>query len=109
MNHKNPDDYVLSTGIDHSVREIIELCLHKLNRNIKWIGSKDQEVGIITGDGSYSIKIDKTLYRPSEVPLLKGDYNKIYHELGWCPKMNFSELIDWMISEDIKKYDYSKH
>ena len=84
LQHDSPDDYVVSTGETHSVREFCEIAFGILNLNYKDF-----------------VEIDPTYYRPAEVDLLLGDNSKIKNTLGWVPQTSFKELIQEMIDNDL--------
>jgi GDPmannose 4,6-dehydratase len=95
-----PDDYVLSTGEGHTVREFIEISFKKRDFDIKWKGTGVDTVGYDSKTGRELIIIDSKLFRPTEVDLLIGDSSKARRELGWIPKISFDELITEMVNED---------
>jgi GDPmannose 4,6-dehydratase len=87
LQQKSPDDYVIATGITHSVKEFLELSL-------KCAG--------LTGDISNYVDHDPEMDRPSEVDLLVGDSSKARKVLGWAPKVDFSELVQLMVANDLR-------
>ena len=87
LQHNTPDDYVVATGKDHSIKEFLDLAF-------KHIGIDDW--------GSY-VKTDQRFVRPAEVDVLKGDFSKINKILNWKPKTNFSDLVKIMVDNDITK------
>jgi GDPmannose 4,6-dehydratase len=100
------DDYVISTGETHTVKEFIELSCGELGLNISWIGKDQDERGVINIDGEEItiVKIDPKYYRPSEVDILLGDYSKAKNILGWEPMVKFKELVKIMINHDLKNF-----
>lgn len=94
-----PDDYVISTGETHSIKEFIELAIKECALEINWIGSGENEIGQI--NGVTIIEIDKRYFRPAEVDILLGDYSKANKVLGWSPKVRFNELVKIMINHDL--------
>ena len=100
LQQKAPKDYVIATGIQHSIREFIETSASILGMSIKWKQSGLNEKAI--WKGNEIIRIDKRYYRPSEVDSLLGDASKAKKELGWVPKYNFNSLINEMIDSDLK-------
>ena len=106
LQRKVPDDFVISTGIMHTVRELIELCALKLGWNnqgskgIIWENEGINEVGRRADTGEIVIKVDPKYFRPTEVDELLGDSSKAKNELNWKPKISFEELISEMIEED---------
>jgi len=99
LQQKNPKDYVIATGVQHSVRDFVNIAAAELDMDIKWNGKGLDEVGII--DGKETIFIDKKYFRPTEVETLLGDPSKAATELGWTPKTTFTELVSEMVIEDL--------
>lgn len=88
-----PDDYVISTGEQHSVREFVELAGDHFGMNIAWQGEGLDEVGIDTISGKTIIKINPKFFRPAEVETLLGDCSKASAALGWVRKRSFNDLV----------------
>tara|TARA_B100000787_G_C16181827_1_gene292303 strand:+ start:536 stop:1585 length:1050 start_codon:yes stop_codon:yes gene_type:complete len=103
MQHKVADDFILSTNETHSVREFIEESFKVLNDEIIWEGIGLNEVGRLKSTNKVVIMVDENYYRPNEVDLLIGDYNKAYTELGWKPKTKFHELVRKMVLFDFDR------
>ena len=100
---KKPDDYILSTGECHTVKEFIEIVFKELDMEIFWKGKGLNEVGIEKKTGKTRIKVNKFYYRPTEVDILMGDFSKARQKIGWKPKTKFSKLAKIMINADWKK------
>jgi GDPmannose 4,6-dehydratase len=100
--HPQPDDYVLTTGESHSVREFCEGAIGVVGRQIRWRGKGLDEVGIDESSGKVRVRVDPRYFRPTEVDLLTGDPAKTRRILGWTHKTNFSELAAEMINSNIK-------
>ena len=100
LQQSNPEDFVIATGKQFSVREFINLASKKLDMNIKWKGKGLNEVGYL--DGKKIIKIDPNYFRPTEVDNLLGDASKAKKKLKWKPKISFEKLVQEMIDEDLK-------
>lgn len=98
-----PDDYVIATGVTHSVREFVELAFSKAGMEIEWHGSGLAERGYDKATGKVRVEIDPRYFRPTEVDLLQGDYTKALHKLGWSPKVSFEDLVERMVRADIRK------
>ena len=98
LQQEKPDDYVLATGKTTSVREFIEKCFAKYDRQIEWQGEGVEEVGRDAASQKILVKIDKKYFRPCEVDLLLGDPSKAEKELGWEREYNLNQLIDDMFS-----------
>ncbi len=104
LQQTKPNDYVIATGRQCSVREFIELTAKQLNwGEIIWKGDGVNEVGIRSDNNQIVIKVDSTFYRPSEVETLLGDASKAKKELGWTPKISLSSMINEMIQLDMKE------
>ena len=97
-----PSDYVLATGINHSVREFVELAFKEVGRSINWEGNGINEQGVDVESGNIIVKIDPRYYRPTEVHTLLGDPSKAKKELGWQHTVPFVDLVSEMVREDIK-------
>jgi len=95
-----PDDYVLSTGETHSVREFIERVFELKDITIKWKGIGIDEIGYDQKTGRELISISERFFRPTEVDLLLGDSTKAINDLNWCPEYNFNDIIKEMVEYD---------
>ena len=100
LQQDQPDDYVLATGEAHSVREFIEKTAAALDLQIAWQGQGLKEICLNKKTGKTIIEIDPKYFRPSEVPILLGDYSKAKEKLGWQPKVKFEELVKIMAEAD---------
>jgi GDPmannose 4,6-dehydratase len=96
-----PDDYVLATGEEHSVREFAEKAFSCIGRSIEWRGSGLAEQGIDARDGSVLIEVDPRYFRPTETDALLGDPSKARQRLGWRHKVTFDELVCEMVESDL--------
>jgi GDPmannose 4,6-dehydratase len=101
LQQDEPDDYVLSTGETHTIKEFVELACKECGWNINWIGEGLDEKGILD-NGLTIIEINKKYYRPAEVEVLLGDYTKAKSVLGWEPKIKFQELVKIMMKGDLQ-------
>jgi GDPmannose 4,6-dehydratase len=95
-----PEDYVVATGEQFSVRHFVTLAAEKLEMNLVWSGSGLDEVGKV--DGKIIVKIDPRYFRPTEVETLLGDPSKAKMLLGWEPEFTFDQLVTEMVQEDLK-------
>ena len=102
LQQAKPEDFVIATGKQHSVRDFVNLAAKNLNMKIEWKGKDEKEVGIY--DNQEIIKIDTTYYRPTEVDSLLGDPSKVQKKLGWQPKISFDQLVKEMVESDLKLY-----
>jgi GDPmannose 4,6-dehydratase len=100
LQQDSPEDYVIATGIQHSVRDFINVACDELKFEIKWKGHGLEEKGII--NGKETIMIDPRYFRPTEVDNLLGDPTKAKKKLKWNPEISFKELVNEMITEDVK-------
>ena len=110
-----PEDYVIATGIQYSVRDFVNAAAKELDMQILWQGKGKDEKGYLV-DGLLSknsasknkekrqciLQVDPSYYRPTEVDNLIGDATKSKQKLGWAPKVSFHELVAEMIQEDYK-------
>jgi GDPmannose 4,6-dehydratase len=101
LQHNKPDDFVLATNNEYSIKEFIEAVFKELDWKTVWKGSSNNEK-CYNQNGDLIIEIDEKYYRPSEVNHLKGDYSKAKKELGWIPETSFKDLVKLMIKNDIK-------
>jgi GDPmannose 4,6-dehydratase len=96
-----PDDYVVSTGETHSVREFVEVTLNHAGINFEWNGEGVDTVAIEKESGKEIVVCSKDFYRPAEVDLLLGDCSKATKKLGWKPKTKFESLAEMMINYEL--------
>lgn len=102
LQQPQPDDYVLATGEDHSVREFVEAAFAHVGRTIEWRGSGLDEKGIDASDGRVLIEIDARYFRPTETNSLLGDPSKARRRLGWHHKVSFNDLVREMVDADLR-------
>lgn len=100
LQHSNPDDWVISSGTTHSVRELVELAFSSAGIRIVWKGQGTDEVGM-DETGRVLVRVSSEFYRPAEVDLLLGDPSKARNLLQWTPKYSFQELIQEMVAHDM--------
>ncbi len=103
MQQKKPDDFVISTGESHTVREFVEEAFKNIGIKILWKGKGLNEIGINKDNGKVHVKIDPGYFRPTDISELRGDYSKAKKILGWKPKVKFKDLVKLMVQSDIKK------
>jgi GDPmannose 4,6-dehydratase len=104
LQYKKPDDWVIATNKDQTVKKFIELVAKKLDIDLKWRGKGIEEKGIDKDSKKIIVDLDKTYLRPSEVDFLKGDFSKAKKHLKWSPGISTDELIEDMINEELKIY-----
>lgn len=103
LQQKIADDYVLATNNTITVREFVNLVFHQLDIEIKWEGKGIDEKGIDSKNGKLLVEISEDFYRPAEVDLLIGDYQKAKENLGWEPSTNLKQLVKIMVEHAIKR------
>ncbi len=103
LQQSTPDDYVIATGVQHSVRELIEIASEEIGIKIRWKGKGVNEIGYDEDSKKTIIKIDPRYFRPTEVETLLGDSSKAKRELGWEAKTNFKDLIKEMMERDLEE------
>jgi GDPmannose 4,6-dehydratase len=97
-----PEDWVVGTGEDHSVREFCELAFTRVGVEIEWSGEGVDEIGRDRATGATRVVVNPRYFRPAEVDLLKADPTKARRELGWRPKVGFEELVQMMVDADLE-------
>ena len=100
LQQQKPEDFVIATGKQYSVRDFINLASKFLDMTIEWKGKDLEEVG--SYNGKEIIKIDPKYFRPTEVETLLGDASKANEKLNWFPKISFEQLVKEMIDKDLK-------
>jgi GDPmannose 4,6-dehydratase len=102
LQQPQPEDYVIATGEQHSVREFAQATAQELGMTLAWKGKGADEKGF-DGKGNCVVAIDPRYFRPSEVDTLLGDPGKAAKKLGWRPKVKFRELVAEMAREDLRE------
>lgn len=102
LQQEEPEDFVIATGEQHSVREFVQLAGTELGMRIEWSGKGLSEQGIDVTTGRAVIKIDSRYYRPTEVDTLLGDATKAREELGWQAQISFDDLVKEMVATDLQ-------
>jgi GDPmannose 4,6-dehydratase len=100
LQQDNPEDFVIATGVQYSVRDFVNAAAKELGMEITWRGQGVDEIG--TWNGKDIVKVDPRYFRPTEVETLLGDPGKAKTKLGWTPKISFDELVAEMAREDLK-------
>ena len=101
LQQEKPEDFVIATGQQHSVRDFVDIAAKYLDMNISWKGSNEKEVGVFLG--KEIIKVDPRYFRPTEVETLLGNPKKAKEKLNWTPKITFDQLVKEMILEDLEQ------
>lgn len=102
LQQNEPDDYVLATGEQHSVREFLEIVFRSLDFELVWKGEGLDEIGLDRNSGKTLVEIDPEFFRPAEVNYLCGDSSKAREKLGWTPKYSFADLVNDMLKNDVE-------
>jgi GDPmannose 4,6-dehydratase len=103
LQQEKPEDFVIATGEQHSVREFVELAAREIDIEIRWEGKDIDEKGYDVATGKCIVSVDPIYFRPAEVETLLGDPSKAKEKLGWTPTTTFYELVQEMMREDIKE------
>lgn len=101
MQQDEPEDWVIATGIQYSVRDFVNAAAEELGMKIAWQGAGVNETGT-DHSGKVMVKVDPRYFRPTEVETLLGDAAKAREKLGWAPKISFRELVSEMVREDLR-------
>ena len=125
LQQEQPQDYVIATGVQHSVREFVDIAAAELGLRLQWQGSGVEEQGIIAAvdeqsgacrkraamqpqakplqPGDIIVQVDPRYFRPTEVETLLGDASRARTELGWQPRILFADLVKEMICADLEE------
>ena len=110
LQHETPEDFVIATGEQHSVREFTERAFQEVGITLRWEGEGVDEKGIDTATGRVLVEVDAKYFRPAEVETLLGDPTKAKTLLGWNPrKTSFEELVRLMVRHDVAYVQSHKH
>jgi GDPmannose 4,6-dehydratase len=101
LQQQKPDDYVIATGEQHSVREFVENAAACLGYSLEWRGEGVVEEGVDRNSGRALVRVDPRYFRPAEVDSLVGDSSKARAALGWRPETSFEELVREMVESDL--------
>lgn len=101
LQQEQPEDFVIATGEQYSVREFLEAAAREIDIQITWQGKGTEEIGL-NQDGKVIVRVDPRYFRPTEVANLLGDASKAREKLGWVPKTDFLTLVKEMVREDLK-------
>ncbi|HXY05161.1 MAG TPA: GDP-mannose 4,6-dehydratase [Burkholderiaceae bacterium] len=96
-----PEDYVIATGVQYSVRDFVDAAARELGMQLRWHGTGLEERAL-DEQGRRVVAVDSRYFRPTEVQTLLGDASKAHRQLGWSPKIGFRELVAEMVREDLK-------
>ena len=101
LQQDEPDDFVIATGVQYSVRDFVNAAAAEIDMQITWKGEGEDEKGY-NQDGHCVVAVDSRYFRPAEVETLLGDPTKAKNKLGWVPEITFDELVSEMMREDMK-------
>ena len=101
LQQAEPEDFVIASGKQHSVRDFVVAAGRLLDMRIEWQGRGVDEVGIDTGTGRVLVRVDPRYFRPTEVEALLGDATKARENLGWSAEVSFAELVQEMVESDL--------
>src|SRR5579883_1739778 len=102
LQQEQPEDFVIATGIQYSVRQFVDAAAREMGMRIRWEGSGVEERGFDEA-GRCIVRVDPEYFRPAEVDSLLGDASKARRKLGWQPRTSFRELVAEMAREDMRK------
>jgi GDPmannose 4,6-dehydratase len=102
LQQPEPDDFVIATGKQYSVRDFVVAAGALLDLKIEWQGEGVDEVGVDTVSGRTLVRVDSRYFRPTEVDSLLGDASKARRKLGWTPEIEFPELVSEMVRADLE-------
>ncbi len=106
LQQDKPEDFVIATGVQYSVRDFVNFAAQELGMSIEWRGEGAEEVGVLLdGSGQATraiVRVDPRYYRPTEVETLLGDASKAREKLGWTPKITFMEMVKEMVRADLE-------
>jgi GDPmannose 4,6-dehydratase len=102
LQQEKADDFVIATGIEHSVRQFVETAFFAAGISLTWKGDGLGEQGYDTQTGHCLVSVDPKYFRPSDVNAVRGDATKAQRKLGWIPRIGFDELVTEMVNEDMR-------
>ncbi|MDP3842932.1 MAG: GDP-mannose 4,6-dehydratase [Oxalobacteraceae bacterium] len=109
LQQEQPDDFVIATGFQYSVRDFVNAAANELGMTLRWQGEGQEEIGIVSDPGLHSgarsgqviVRVDPRYFRPTEVETLLGDASKAHAKLGWTPATTFEQLVKEMVHTDL--------
>ena len=102
LQQERPEDFVIATGQQHSVRDFVNVAARELGIAVRWEGQGIHEKGINIGNGKTIVAVDPAYFRPTEVETLLGDPTHAREKLGWVPRIPFEELVREMVRNDLE-------
>jgi GDPmannose 4,6-dehydratase len=103
LQQDKPEDFTISTGVQYTVRDFVNIAAEELGIKLKWSGTGIDETAIDVTTGKAIVQIDSRYFRPTEVETLLGDSTKAREKLGWVPKISFKELVKEMVMCDLNE------
>lgn len=100
LQHQTPEDFVIASGQQHSVRDFVTLAAQLLGMALAWRGDGAREVGVDANTGKAIVRVDESLLRPIDVHALVGDASKARRQLGWTARIGFAEMVAEMVAAD---------
>ena len=100
LQQEKPEDFVIATGMQYSVRDFVNIAAAELGIHVSWKGEGVDEKGY-DDQGRCIVAVDPRYFRPTEVETLLGDPSKAHQKLGWKPKISFADLVSEMVREDL--------
>jgi GDPmannose 4,6-dehydratase len=101
LQQPEPDDYVIATGVQYSIRDFVNMAFAEIDVNLEWTGQGVNEKGIDAQTGIIRVEVDPRYFRPTEVDTLLGDPSKAKRKLGWIPRTTLKEMVKEMVKEDL--------
>ncbi len=106
LQQDKPEDFVIATGVQYSVRDFVEATAREYGMQIRWEGHDENEKGYDAATGKCIVSVDPRYFRPTEVETLLGDATKAREKLGWVPKISFAELVAEMAKVDMTQAEF---
>jgi len=104
LQKEKPDDYVVATNKQYSVRQLCSLCFEMIGRPVVWRGTGLSEEGVDKATGQVLVQVSEKYFRPAEVETLLGDMSKLKEETGWVPETSFKALVHEMLEYDMMQH-----
>jgi len=103
LQQEKPEDYVVATGKQYSVRQLCAICFEMVGKTLQWRGTGVSEEGVDAATGQVLVQVSEKYFRPTEVETLLGDMTKLKTETGWTPDTSFKALIYEMMEYDMRQ------
>lgn len=103
LQQEKPDDWVIASGEQHSVRDFVTAAANVLDIDVEWKGDGKEETGTDKATGKVIVRVDPRYFRPAEVETLLGDPSKAKRELGWKTEVTFEQLVEEMVNSDLEE------